>query len=64
MQNYYLFKRGTYDITDGKINAYINKVVPAANEMLDEIVRVQTDDEFNKGEKYILDNFFWTDEMQ
>ena len=64
MQNYYLFKRGAYDIKDGKIHVNIDKVVPAANEMLAEIVRVQIDDDFNKGEKYVLDNFVWTEEMQ
>ena len=64
MQNYYLFKRGAYEIKDGKIHVNIDKVVPAANEMLSEIVRVQIDDDFAKGEKYVLDNFVWTDEMQ
>ena len=64
MQNYYLFKRGAYEIKDGKIHVNIDRVVPAANEMLSEIVRVQIDDDFAKGEKYVLDNFVWTDEMQ
>ena len=64
MQNYYLFKRGGYEIKDGKIHVNIDKVVPASNEMLAEIVRVQIDDEFSKGEKYVLDNFVWTDEMK
>ena len=64
MQNYYLFKRGAYEIKDGKIHVNIDKVVPAANEMLAEIVRIQIDDDFAKGEKYVLDNFVWTDEMQ
>lgn len=64
MQNYYLFKRGAYVIKDGKIHVNIDKVVPAANEMLAEIVRVQIDDDITKGEKYVMDNFVWTDEMQ
>ena len=64
MQNYYLFKRGAYDIKDGKIHVNVDKVVPAANEMLAEIVRVQIDDDFAKGEKYVMDYFVWTDEMQ
>ena len=64
MQNYYFFKKGAYEIKDGKIHVNIDKVVPAANEMLAEIVRVQIDDDFAKGEKYVLDNFVWTDEMQ
>ena len=64
MQNYYLFRRGAYEIKDGKIHVNIDKVVPAAYEMLSEIIRVQLDDDFAKGEKYVLDNFVWTDEMQ
>ena len=64
MQNYYLFKRGAYDIIDGKIHVNIDKAVPAANEMLAEIIRVQIDDDINKAEKYVTDNFVWTDEMQ
>ena len=64
MQNYYLFKRGAYDIKDGKIHVNVDKVVPAGNEMLAEIVRVQIDDDFAKGEKYVMDYFVWTDEMQ
>ena len=64
MQNYYLFKRGAYDIKDGKIQVNIDKVVPAANEMLAEIIRVQIDNDINKAEKYVNDNFIWTDEMQ
>ena len=64
MQNYYLFKRGAYEIKDGKIHVNIDKVVPAAYEMLSEIVRVQLDDDFAKGEKYVIDNFVWTEEMQ
>ena len=64
MQNYYLFKRGAYEIKDGKIHVNIDKVVPAAKEMLAEIVRVQIDDDITKGEKYVMDNFVWTDEMQ
>ena len=64
MQNYYLFKRGAYEIKDGKIFVNIDKVVPAANEMLAEIIRVQIDDDINKAEKYVNDNFVWTEEMK
>ena len=64
MQNYYIFKRGGYEIKDGKVHVNIDKVVPAANEMLKEIVRVQIDDDITKAEKYVTDNFVWTDEMQ
>ena len=38
IQNYYLFKRGAYEIKDGKIHVNIDKVVPAAYEMLSELL--------------------------
>ena len=64
MQNYYLFDKGAYNITqDGKIHVNIDKVVPAAYNMLDEIIRVQIDDIFENAEKYINDYFKWTPEM-
>ena len=64
MQNKYFAERGAYDIIDGKIHVNIDKVVPIAKEMLVEIVRIQIDGDFNKAEKYVLDNFVWTDNME
>ena len=64
MQNYYFAKRGAYTIIDGKILVNIDKVVPIAKEMLSEIVRIQIDGDFKKAEKYVLDNFVWTNEME
>ena len=64
MQNKYMYDRGVYDIVDGKIHVNIDKVVPVAKEMLTEIVRIQIDGDFNKAEKYVSDNFVWTDEME
>ena len=64
MQNYYFAQRGAYKIIDGKIHVNIDKVVPIAKEMLSEIVRIQIDGDFKKAEKYVLDNFVWTDEME
>lgn len=64
MQNKYFADRGAYDIIDGKIHVNIDKVVPIAKEMLSEIVRIQIDGDFDKAEKYVLDNFVWTDNME
>ncbi len=63
MQNKYMHDRGAYEIKDGKIHVNIDKVVPIAKEMLSEIVRIQIDNDFNKAEKYVTDNFVWTPEM-
>ncbi len=65
MQNKYFSERGAYDITkDGKIHVNIDKVVPIAQKMLSEIIRIQIDGDFNKAEQYVLDNFVWTDNME
>jgi hypothetical protein len=65
MQNNYFASRGAYEITKaGKIKVNIDKVVPVAKEMLAEIIRIQIDGDFNKAEKYVLDNFVWTDNME
>lgn len=65
MQNKYFADRGAYEITaDGKIHVNIDKVVPIAKEMLAEIVRIQIDGDFEKAEKYVKDNFVWTDNLE
>ena len=64
MQNKYFAERGAYDIIDGKIHVNIDKVVPIAKEMLSEIIRIQIEGDYNKAEKYVLDNFVWTDNME
>ena len=65
MQNKYFAERGGYEITkEGKIKVNIDRVVPIAKEMLSEIVRIQIDGDFNRAEKYVLDNFVWTDNME
>lgn len=65
MQNKYFAERGAYTITkEGKIFVNIDKVVTIAKEMLSEIIRIQIDGDFNKAEKYVQDNFIWTDNME
>ena len=63
MQNNYLAKKGAYKIIDGKIHVNIDKVVPAAKAMLDEIIRIQIEEDFNKADKYVKENFVWSDNM-
>ena len=65
MQNKYFADRGAYELTpDGKIHVNIDKVVPIAKEMLSEIIRIQIDGDFDKAEKYVNDNFVWTENME
>lgn len=65
MQNKYFIEKGAVELTeDSKIHVNIEKMIPTAKEMLSEIVRIQIEGDFAKGEKYVLDNFVWTDEME
>ena len=42
----------------------IEKIIPTAQKMLKEIIQVQIESDFDKGEKYVLQNFVWTNEME
>ena len=64
MQNYYFIKEGAITISeDGILDVNMDKMVPTAKKMLEEIIRVQLSGDFVTGEKYVLDNFIWTPEM-
>ncbi len=65
MQNYFLYINGAYKLTEeNKIFVNIDKVVPAAQKMLEKIIEVQLSGDFKKGEEYVLSNFIWTHEME
>ena len=65
MQNKYFLENGAIELTkDNKIHVNIDKMIPTAKKMLAEIIRIQLDADFEKGEKYVLDNFIWTNEME
>lgn len=49
---------------DGYININYDKIIPTARKMLEEIIRVQLSRDFSVGEKFVLDNFVWTDGME
>ena len=65
MQNYYFIKEGAMEISkDGVLNVNIDKMIPTARKMLEEIIQVQMKGEFAKAEKYVTDYFVWTTEME
>ena len=65
MQTKYFLDHGAVSVdNEGRIHVDIEKVVPTAAKMLEEIVRIQIDRDFNKAEAYINKNFVWTDEME
>ena len=65
MQNYYFIKEGAITISkDGVLDINIEKIIPTAQKMLKEIIQVQIESDFDKGEKHVLQNFVWTNEME
>ena len=64
MQNYYFIKEGAITISpEGILDVNMDKMVPTAQKMLEEIIRVQLSGDFATGEKFVQDNFVWTPEM-
>lgn len=61
---YFLENKAIWLNSDGVLEIDMEKMVPTAQKMLAEIVRVQLSKDFAQGEKYVLDNFVWTDEME
>ena len=65
MQNYYLQDKGAFNLTeDGKIHINIDKVAPAAKEMLNEIIRIQLDNDIEEAKNYINKYFIWTNVIE
>lgn len=65
MQMYYLIKHDAIKISeDGFISVDIEKVVPTARKMLEEIIKIQLSGDYTQAEKYITENFVWTDGME
>ena len=65
MQNYYFIKEGAITISkDGVLDINIEKMISTAQKMLKEIIQVQIESDFAKGENYVLQNFVWSDEME
>lgn len=64
MQTKYLLDNGAIKVDkEGFIHINYEKVIPAARKMLEEIIRVQLSKDFSTGEKFVTDNFIWTEEM-
>lgn len=61
---YFLENKAVWLDEEGHLQIDMDKMVPTAQKMLSEIIRVQLSKDFATGEKYVLDNFVWTDEME
>lgn len=61
---YFLENKAVWLNEDGVLEIDMEKMIPTAKKMLAEIIRVQLSRDFSAGEKYVLDNFVWTEEME
>ena len=65
MQCKYMMDNGVYEFSpDGKLHINEERVVPAAKKMLNEIIRIQIDNDYKKAEEYVNKYFVWTPEME
>lgn len=65
MQTKYLLENEAININkEGIIHINYDKVIPTAKKMLEEIINIQLSKDFSAGEKFVLDNFVWTEGME
>ena len=64
MQNYFFIKEGAITISpEGILDVNMEKMVPTARKMLEEIIKVQLSGDFTTGENFVKGYFVWTPEM-
>ena len=65
MQAKYFEDNDVYSLTsEGKLKVNIDKVVPTAQKMLNEVIRIQVDDNYEAAEAFVEKYFVWTPTMQ
>ncbi len=65
MQTKYFLENKAIKVDDkGILHIDLEKMIPTAQKMLKDIIRIQLDGDFKKGESYVLKHFVWTDEME
>jgi hypothetical protein len=65
MQLNYLINNDALNIDEaGVLHVEIEKMIPTARKMLEEIINIQLSKDFSKAEKFVLENFVWTEGME
>lgn len=64
MQAKYFEDNGVVKFTKNGIYVDIEKVIPTAQKMLKEIIRIQIDGDYKAAERYVNRNFVWTENME
>lgn len=61
---YFLENKAVWLNQEGLLEIDLDKMIPTAQKMLADIIKVQLSKDFATGEKYVLSNFVWTEEME
>ncbi len=61
---YFLENKAVWLNQEGLLEIDLDKMIPTAEKMLADIIKVQLSKDFATGEKYVLSNFVWTEEME
>ena len=65
MQCKYMLDNGVYEFTpDGKVRVNVDRVIPAARKMLNDVVRIQINNDYRDAEEFVNKYFVWTQEME
>lgn len=65
MQTQFMIREGAIEVNkDGKIHVNVEKVIPAAQKMLSEAVRVQLSQDVHEAEKYVNEYFVWDENCE
>ena len=65
MQTQFLIQEGAVEVSeDGKIHVNIEKVVPACQKMLEEIIKVQLSQDINVAEEFVTKYFVWDENCE
>lgn len=64
MQANFFINEGAIDVNkDGKIDINLEKIIPTAKKMLEQIIKVQLSGDMKVAEKYVNDNFIWSEKI-
>ncbi len=65
MQAKYMEDNGVYKLNkNGQLDVDIEKVIPTTKKMLEEVIRIQIDDDYQAAEDFVEKYFVWTPTMQ
>ncbi len=65
MQSYYFMKEGAVSVDkNGVIDINLDKMIPTANKMLTDLIKIQLSQNPEAAEKFVNENFQWTNDIE